>query len=1115
MPSAPAPWHHAVALKAELRTGELSLSQFAADLHEVASRAGRRPLYEDPEKFFALTYPTLALRDLVRDVATRLAGRSDKAVRQLELTYGGGKTHTLIALHHLFQDPDRLPDLEAVREFRGHADGALPQAATAALCFDKIDVEKGVKDVRGPGGETRTLRHPWSVLAFQLAGVEGLRVLRDGDAANERDTPPAEPLLVEVIERQQKADGRATLILLDEVMMYARAKNALDQAWVDRLQYFFQALAQAVAKVDRTAIVASLLATEPEKTGDEAGKRVLRDLANVFQRQREEGIQPVGKGDVAEVLRRRFFEPGSIENPTSLRPHAIGVVKGIAGIDETTKRERGRAEKRFLANFPFHPDLTDVFYTRWTGIEGFQRTRGILRTLAIALRDAEAWKDPNPLVGPAVLLNEPGTGTVSEAIRELAGIATKETVRGKTTDWVPLLEKEMEKAREAQEEFPSLGAFRELEQAVAAVFLHSQPPGWKARTNQLLRLVGSAGPDLIELRKGLRRWRDTSWFLDDEDEDARSGDAHGLPGTWRLGNAPNLRQMHDEACKDQVAAEAVDERLGAEIRKTASLWSGAAAAAAGAQVHKLPRSPGDVEDTVRFRFAVLGLDATSSSGKPSKAARSFLDRAAGSDRPRAYRNAVVLAVPSPEGADAARSKARSLLGWEVVQTHLAARRIDPVRRERLRRHVRAAAAELSGVVRQAYGIAVTVDERNRVRAFKLPGSDRPLFEEIKNHRKARIVDTPLNPEALLPGGPYDLWERDDEARLASQLSESFARYPRLPKVLRPELVTGTVLGGVRGGLFAARLKRPDGSARTWWREDVESVAADDDQLEIVLPAKARLARLNPSLLEPGELPGLWVSGSEEDFEPLAVEKLIEYFAGGHVATVAREGYEDRLPIPACPRDAVLQAVTEAVEDGTLWVTNPPATAWKEPVPVGTLQPGAELRAPPERVAPQDLAREALPDAWSENRTNGLALTQALCRKRSAAVPWGAVREGISAAVDARWLVRPQGSGPVECTYDQAPKVILEKPEAATAIPPGSDPPIRPPGAPVPPDSVALDHAQMQDLLDRVPELLRAVGSAELRFDVRVSARGELADERGERADGILGEVAPGLKLARK
>ena len=291
MPPAPTPWHQVVALKPELRTGELSLSQFAADLHEVVSRAGRRPLYEDPEKFFALTYPTFALRDLARDVAARLAGKSDKAIRQLEMTYGGGKTHTLITLHHLFHDPDALPDLKTVREFREHCDVELPRATTAALCFDKIDVEKGIRDVQGPNGETRTLLHPWNILAFQLAGEEGLRILHGDHFAEERDTAPAEPLLVEVIERQQEADGRATLILLDEVMMYARARAVRDRTWVDRLQNFFQALTQAVAKVDRAAIVASLLATDPRETSDELGKGVLRDLANIFQRQREEGIQ--------------------------------------------------------------------------------------------------------------------------------------------------------------------------------------------------------------------------------------------------------------------------------------------------------------------------------------------------------------------------------------------------------------------------------------------------------------------------------------------------------------------------------------------------------------------------------------------------------------------------------------------------------------------------------------------------------------------------------------------------------------------------------------------------------------------------------------------------------
>ena len=110
------PWRDVVRRREELKTDELSLAQFAADLHEVAQGAGTRRVCEDPAKFFALTFPTHALRELVKDVAHRLDGESDKAVRQLQLTYGGGKTHTLIALHHLFRDPAALPDLPAVRE---------------------------------------------------------------------------------------------------------------------------------------------------------------------------------------------------------------------------------------------------------------------------------------------------------------------------------------------------------------------------------------------------------------------------------------------------------------------------------------------------------------------------------------------------------------------------------------------------------------------------------------------------------------------------------------------------------------------------------------------------------------------------------------------------------------------------------------------------------------------------------------------------------------------------------------------------------------------------------------------------------------------------------------
>ncbi len=139
------PWHEVVQLRDDLKTGELSLAVFAADLYDVVMQKGRRPVYENPAEFFALTYPTYSLRGLVKDVCLRLAGKSDKAYRKLSVNYGGGKTHTLITLRHLVHDPTALPDLPAVREFEA------PKARVAALCFDKIDLEKGV-ETPGPMG---------------------------------------------------------------------------------------------------------------------------------------------------------------------------------------------------------------------------------------------------------------------------------------------------------------------------------------------------------------------------------------------------------------------------------------------------------------------------------------------------------------------------------------------------------------------------------------------------------------------------------------------------------------------------------------------------------------------------------------------------------------------------------------------------------------------------------------------------------------------------------------------------------------------------------------------------------------------------------------------------
>ena len=994
------PWHHFVALKPELKTGELTLAEFAADLHEVTLARGKRAVYEDPEQFFALTYPTHALRELVKDVAVRLAGKSDKAVRQLELTYGGGKTHTLITLYHLFRSPAGLPNMPAVREFREHVGVDLPQAFVATLCFDKIDVEKGIKDVRAPDAETRTLRHPWSVLAYQLAGGEGLRAIHADGKDAERETPPAEPLLAELLALPAER-GLSTLVLVDEVLMYAREKVGLDRKWQARIVDFFQHLTSAVGKVDQAVMVASLLATDPAKQ-DDLGRRVSGELSAVLRRQREESVQPVARQDVAEVLRRRFFQRESLHDEDAYRSHVIGVVREL----ETTAKDRSRHETRFLESFPFHPDLTDVFYGKWTQLPAFQRTRGILRTLATALRAAEQW-DSSPLIGPAALLVAPGEAGVSEAAKDLANVVDAPS-EGRPTDWARLLEGELAKAREIQDEFPALRASRSAEQAVMATFLHSQPIGSKANTPELQRMAGSAA-DGIELAKALRRWREVSWFLDDED--ARDASPEELPKSWRLGNRPNLKQMHDEACRERVRDDAVDAALADAIRKARSELDGGAAAT-GAKVHLLPAAPADVRDDGEFRFVILGPAAACESGRPSALAKRYLMETTGRDRPRVHRNAVVLVVPSKEGLDAMRASVRALLGWEDVAAQLQDQEVDPLRSERLRRELQAARKRLPQTIRQGYAVVVAVNENNDVQAFRLAAAAGPLFVEVKNDERSRIKETAVNAEALLPDGPYDLWRDDEDARFVKDLANAFARDPRLPKMLNARVVLDTVLQGVERGLFVARLARPDGSGRAWWRTPVDVEAQNDPTLEVVLPQQAVLSSLPEQLLAPDELPELWQG------ERLTLPQAKRYFSGACAVTVAHEGWDEQYAIPRCEEATLEAALAQAVAAGIVWLLNGPTSCWREDIPFTALDEKAELLPPPPMIAPHELTPDALPGAWENHETNGAAIVRALSQKRGIAVPWGLVRDSLSGAVRSRWLEdrsrRRRGGGLRSC-----------------------------------------------------------------------------------------------------
>jgi len=1097
-------WHEVVKLRDDLRSGDLPLHMFAADLYEVMMQNGKRPIYEKPDEFFALTFPTHNLRGLVRDVVLRLAGKNDKAVRQLELTYGGGKTHTLITMRHLVNDPDHLPDLPAVKEFEQTIGQTPPQARVAALCFDKLDVETGC-DVRSPDGAVRRLKQPWSLLAYQIAGDEGLKLLNADGEAEERATPPAENTLTELLSLPLK-DGMGSLILLDEVLLYAKVRCHTEPGFLDVLIGFFQYLSQAAAKVEKCCIVASLLSSEPKDQADQLGKKIVADLYDIFQRQREEAVQPVEKDDVAEVLRRRLFDSKSVENRGTWPQHVIAAIKGITALDDQTAKQGAATEERYLKSFPFHPELTEVFYTKWSaGIERFQKTRGVLRTFALALREAEKW-DESPLVGPAVFLGEPKQAGLSEAARELVSIADTIVSDGQATRWTGIVENELGSARQVQSESVGL-KLREIEQAVIATFLHSQPTGRSAKTRDIMLLIGPCRPDKIELEKGLARWARSSYWLDDTNMPDKDGQ---LPSEWRLGNRPNLNQMQSAAAA-QISDELVKARLIEEIGKAKTLTSGASAS--GVRVHTLPTKPRDIEDDGLFHYAVLPPNAASDSGKPSPEAKKILDETTGAEKPRVFRNAVLLLTASKDGLSAAEARVRDCLAWDRVMNELMPKNeaekkqkgsVDVARLQTLKINIDKARSRVPEAIRQAYSIVVTVSDKDEVHAFKITVTDDAHFETIKKDSRSRVQDTAITAEALLPDGPYNLWKGGETSRRVKDLAGAFAQLPHLPKMLKSRAIVETLVDGCMQGTFVLKLTRPDRTFRTWWRTRPDDAALNDPAIELVLPEAAELGEIPGELLAPEALPDLWTD------DEITAQAAMDYFNGKTVVQVDKGGFKEPVPVPKASIEVVDTAIGEAVASGRVWLLSGPASLLAEPIPAGVLAPSATLRTPPESIPAAAILPENLPTAWKDGGTTALSIATALSQQAGNTLPWKTVRDVIGGAIQARFIALSDESAPWPCELSAANTVKIKV--SAAGVGGDADDGAGGGGPATPNVRVAaadLEPSQMQDLGDLIPALLEVKAKAKvaMRFHVQM----EVGDGTTRPGDDVVNDINNLLK----
>ena len=319
--------------------------------------SGRGPLeYRDAATFFRRTYPTQGLVNLMAAVLSRLAGQGrGEAVIQIQTPFGGGKTHALIALYHLFAAWDPWSD-------------APPDVVSWALEAAGVD---GVPSARvvsfvGTASDPLAGRTPWGVLAEALGNYS---LLEPHDQARRA---PGKDLLHLLI------GDEPTLILMDELAEYVvKAKDYGEQVLA-----FLQELTEVVKVSPRCALVVTLPSSAPY---GEEGERALQQLQRIFGRV-EAIYTPVEGEEVYEVVRRLFGTP---PDPLQARRTAESYWQLYQRLgDDVPRGARERAyRERLQRAYPFHPELIDVLFERWSTFPTFQRTRGVLRFLAEVVAD--------------------------------------------------------------------------------------------------------------------------------------------------------------------------------------------------------------------------------------------------------------------------------------------------------------------------------------------------------------------------------------------------------------------------------------------------------------------------------------------------------------------------------------------------------------------------------------------------------------------------------------------------------------------------------------------------------------------------------------------------------
>ena len=381
------PWREVAPPNSDVTDDTFREAEFAADLQQVHDGRADATEYGHPLNFFKRTHVTPGMRTLMENVLRRIAGTGGDPVIQTKTGFGGGKTHSLIALYHLARNTGAVNENEDVRRLVAEAGLDPDEVSVASVAvLDGTYLSHTTGAATAAGDPLNTL---WGEMAHQLGGQDAYEIV--GTAARSGSAPGGREL-----DELLRHVGPC-VVLVDELVLYGRNRGV---DW-DTIYTFVQNLTQAVRRSDRAVLVVAL-PEQPSEAGGERGATVLAALDGIFGRI-EATWEPLEISEAFEVVRRRLFGDEIDEAERDRTCEAFARMYGRSRSDWPEEAGEQRYFERMKSCYPIHPEIFDRLYEDWSSIPRFQRTRGVLRMMANCISRLYRDNDRSPLIMPGDL----------------------------------------------------------------------------------------------------------------------------------------------------------------------------------------------------------------------------------------------------------------------------------------------------------------------------------------------------------------------------------------------------------------------------------------------------------------------------------------------------------------------------------------------------------------------------------------------------------------------------------------------------------------------------------------------------------------------------------------